>query len=1331
MTHASAPGIRDAVGSGRLTTQQRAIVEFGDGPIVVIAGAGTGKTKVIVERVRWLLETKGSGTADADGRLIPAEPAGPEARPRDDHQRDDHQRDEAARDDPFAGALVPEQILVLTYNVKAARELGTRFDACLSPSVRGRLRVGNFHSFCHQVLTDESAEAGLRPNPDVLDGIGQILLLRDLRPDLPLVYHAGASNPNQWLEPFVSFINRAKDELVTPDDIDAYVEGERRAFEVRFGDFEAALDRVAAQGDLRGPRDVRGAYAALRRQERAGARDGTLDADLGGLDLAPVQKIAEREARRTVGGNGSAVARSRLTREQGGLVDALAQTYVVDGAALEVLRLSELALVYHAYQDELGRRGVLDFGEQIAAVTRLFKARPNVLRRYQRQFRYILVDEFQDANIAQIELVELLGRTPDRLDNVMVVGDDDQSIYRFRGASHAAFGEFTRRFERPPAHDPTAPPPGPPPVLWIDENFRSVDNVLVAANRLIARNTTRFEPDKRLATQRPSGNPVQVIVCAGADDEAVAIVDSIKALVRPDDCPAGTKPAWADVAILYRKHRHREAIVTRLRDEDIPYTVVGGLSLFDTPEIRDLEQSLRAIADPHQDICLVRMMSSGPWRLDALEILEVARMAKFDRRHVVDAAREIVRSGQVEVERPNDAAVDAAEVGDPVAVGEAGDTCEAAGGPGSGEGAGCAGVPLLTPTIDLASPVDIGATMAEGGAPSPRHPATAREPVDPRTRAKLRRLLETLEELTPLTWREGPFTILERLLERTSQVLDLVATDSLAAMRMVSNIASFLRFAHDWQTEHPEGSLAGFVDYLDAYKGAAGELAASVELTEEVDGVRLMTVYQAKGLEFPYVFVPCLLAGEWPTRSLGGGLFPDDLLREVLPSGDIHTDEERRLLYVAMTRAQERLFLTTHGGPSALKEQSLFVPEVLEGAGPELSRIDRTASAGLLPGSMATGLLVGAMDGPDAPFGAPLGDSDEAISDDLGRTAALVRRIMPLPTRRERRLELRLRAGELVSLLESTSGDDPESVAARARFEADLAAVGRSAAVEADRARALGLDPLTMRVVALDSAAGANLLDVAPLPARFSYSALHTYEACPAQYAFQYIYRIPTSRTVAAFTFGTTAHAAFEAFTRERRERLARGEPGPTREDLDRLFRAEWKPVDFGDKLVEETYERRVTGLLDNFWAGELNGPGRPEHEELWFDLTIEPGDGTAPVVFGGSIDRVDRLPSGGIEIIDYKTGRMGSQKSVDESLQLSIYALACRDTLGLGTPERVTLYYTESAARLSTTRTDEQLDAARADILARVAQIRSGDFTAAPSSGPCHWCDYAALCPS
>ena len=335
------------------------------------------------------------------------------------------------------------------------------------------MTVANFHSFCNRILTESAPDAGLPPNPDVLDGVGQLLLLRDIRPQLPLVYHN-----DWWLPQFVAFINRAKDELVTPADFEAFVAEERRVFEERYGPYDAAAERLEKQGNLSGPREVRKAYANLRRHQRADEEwdrkvaepsrppDPSELADAFRPDLAAVaeqdvEKTADREARRAVSGIGRAQSRGQFDDTLHPQIDALAETYVADGAALEVMRLTELATVYRAYQTELVRRGALDYGEQIAAVSQVFKARPNVLRRWQRQFRYLLVDEFQDANIAQIELIEMLGRTPDRPDNVMVVGDDDQSIYRFRGASFAAFTEFDTRFSQTADPRPDRPSAGP------------------------------------------------------------------------------------------------------------------------------------------------------------------------------------------------------------------------------------------------------------------------------------------------------------------------------------------------------------------------------------------------------------------------------------------------------------------------------------------------------------------------------------------------------------------------------------------------------------------------------------------------------------------------------------------------------------------------------------------------------------------------------------------------------------------------------------------------------------------------------------------------------
>ncbi len=244
-----------------LTPEQLRILEWGDGPLVVIAGAGTGKTRVVVERVRHLLETRPD--------------------------------------------LKPEQVLVLTYNVKATKELHDRLGGALGAAVSAHLTVSNFHSFCHRILSESAAEAGMSANPDVLDGIGQYLLLRDIRPQLPLIYHT------DWaLAEFVKLINRAKDELVTPADFEAFVAQELAVFEDRYGSYETAALRLATQGNLGGPREVRKAYATVRRAERAEDAGGTPT-----YDPETVTKTADREARRAIGGVGKAVARRQIPRE--------------------------------------------------------------------------------------------------------------------------------------------------------------------------------------------------------------------------------------------------------------------------------------------------------------------------------------------------------------------------------------------------------------------------------------------------------------------------------------------------------------------------------------------------------------------------------------------------------------------------------------------------------------------------------------------------------------------------------------------------------------------------------------------------------------------------------------------------------------------------------------------------------------------------------------------------------------------------------------------------------------------------------------------------------
>jgi putative RecB family exonuclease len=260
-------------------------------------------------------------------------------------------------------------------------------------------------------------------------------------------------------------------------------------------------------------------------------------------------------------------------------------------------------------------------------------------------------------------------------------------------------------------------------------------------------------------------------------------------------------------------------------------------------------------------------------------------------------------------------------------------------------------------------------------------------------------------------------------------------------------------------------------------------------------------------------------------------------------------------------------------------------------------------------------------------------------------------------------------------------------------------------------------------------AAGGSPFDLVEPPSWFSYSSFDMFERCPRQYAFRYLCRLPAEQPRPAADFGTAAHGAFEAFTRERRERLARGEPPPTRADLERFFESAWAGTPLSAEPDAETWHQYAGPMLDRFWAAETADPAETVGEEVRFRLGL-PLDPDASAIVSGFIDRIDRLPSGAVELIDYKSGLATSPEQATSSLQLSIYALACRDALGLGRPERVTLYCVEESRRFSAERTDAALDALRADLAARARAIRTSDFSPTPSPRSCGWCDFAALCP-
>jgi putative RecB family exonuclease len=259
-------------------------------------------------------------------------------------------------------------------------------------------------------------------------------------------------------------------------------------------------------------------------------------------------------------------------------------------------------------------------------------------------------------------------------------------------------------------------------------------------------------------------------------------------------------------------------------------------------------------------------------------------------------------------------------------------------------------------------------------------------------------------------------------------------------------------------------------------------------------------------------------------------------------------------------------------------------------------------------------------------------------------------------------------------------------------------------------------------------AAGGSPLDYVEPPEWFSFSSLDTFERCPRQYALRYLCRLPAEPSRPAAEFGSAAHAAFEMFTRQRRDRLARGDAPPDRSDLERFFEKAWTASPLADEADADAWRARAEPMLDLFWEAESAGLRETVGEELRFRLRLDL-DPRTRIAVGGFIDRIDRLPPGAVELIDYKTGGAWAPEDVESSLQLSIYALGCRDALELGRPERVTLSFVEHGVRYSAERTDDALDDVRAALALRVREIRGSDFAPTPCQRSCGWCDFAAIC--
>jgi DNA helicase-2/ATP-dependent DNA helicase PcrA len=461
-----------------------------------------------------------------------------------------------------------------------------------------------------------------------------------------------------------------------------------------------------------------------------------------------------------------------------------------------------IADVYTEYQSRLRAANAMDFDDLLVQTVELFRTNPEVLAHYRNRFKHLLVDEYQDTNAAQNELVILLAQEHR---NICVVGDSDQSVYRFRGADIRNILEFENAF--PDAH-----------VIVLEQNYRSTQTILDAANAVIANNAMR--KPKALWTEQVGGELITRYHAEDERDEALWVVHELGRLHDHEHY------RWGDLAIFYRTNAQSRAVEEELARRGVPYKVVGGTKFYDRREIKDLLAYLRAVVNPADEVSLKRIVNVpkrgvGDTSIGRLDNWATARGLTF-----------------------NDA------------LGSA----EAAGVTGKA----VSGIAKLRGLLD-----DVRAAAADGS---------------------------------------GPGTLLELICDRTGYTAELEAERSVEAAGRLENIAELVGQARQYE------SVAQFLEDVSL-------VADTEEADPDESSVILMTLHTAKGLEFPVVFLLGLEDGVFPhLRSLGE---PDEL------------EEERRLCYVGITRARERLYLTNAWcrqlwGSTQYNPPSRFLKEIPE-----------------------------------------------------------------------------------------------------------------------------------------------------------------------------------------------------------------------------------------------------------------------------------------------------------------------------------------------------------------------------------------------------------------
>jgi len=496
----------------------------------------------------------------------------------------------------------------------------------------------------------------------------------------------------------------------------------------------------------------------------------------------------------------------------------------------------EIAKIYKTYQDIMHKEGKIDFEDQVTMVVNLFRARPSVLSLFQEKYKYILVDEFQDTNYIQFELLKLMAETNK---NLTVVGDDDQSIFRFRGASLRNIMDFRTVY------------PGAKEVV-LKTNYRSTQDILDSAYQLIQHNNPyRLEVQEKIekslkAARESVEKSLHMLQFDTLSHETDKVAEIIVGKVEK-----GYR--YSDMAILVRRNADADPFLRALNMREIPYRFSGSRGLYSQAEVKILIAFIKSLTDFEDSHSLFHLALSDVYGLDPYDLTKVTNFSRNKNQSLHNVFRSVAQNKD---------------------------------------------------SFDIA--------------------------LD--SRKIIKRIFQDLMDFIALAGKRNAGEVLFSFLERSGFLKSLVSVSSLENEIKIKNIRLFFNKVKGFSELTDDDSIHTFSGHLDLLQ-QVGDNPASAEAELDVDAVQVLTVHKAKGLEFSVVFLVNLIMDRFPGRSRVEKItIPNEILKEELPQKENIVQEERRLFYVGMTRAEKALYLTwsQDHGLKRPKKVSPFVLEALD-----------------------------------------------------------------------------------------------------------------------------------------------------------------------------------------------------------------------------------------------------------------------------------------------------------------------------------------------------------------------------------------------------------------